>query len=93
MLCSSPLGIAVDVAVPKVLEGAVRIAQLGAEGIRQTFAPASLENDRLMKLYATIASFNLDLRPELAPTILSPVILLPAERLKEIGLQEAAHEA
>ena len=37
-----------------------------------------------MQLYATISSFNLDLRPELAPTILAPEILLPAERLKEI---------
>ena len=38
----------------------------------------------MMQLYETIASFNLDLRPELAPTILAPEILLPSERLQEI---------
>ena len=85
VLCSSPLGIADEFAVQKVVGGAVRIAQLGASGIRETFAPASLENAGLMQLYATIASFNLDLRPELAPTILAQEILLPAERLKEIA--------
>ena len=84
VLCNSPLGIADPVAVEKVAEGAMRIAQLGAEGIRATFAPASLEDTERMQLYETIASFNLDLRPELAPTILSPEILLPVERLQEI---------
>ena len=85
VLCNSPLGIADEFAVQKVLEGAIRIAKLGADGIRQTFAPGSLENASLMQLYSTIASFNLDIHPELAPTILAPEILLPVEEPKRIA--------
>ena len=85
VLCSSPLGIADDFAVQKVVEGAMRIAQLGAEGVLQTFAPASRENASRMQLYSDIASFNLDLRAELAPTILAKEILLPPEELQRIA--------
>ncbi len=84
VLCNSPLGIADALAIEKVAQGAVRIARMGADGIRETFAPASREDASRMQLYETIASFNLDLRPELAPTILAPEILLPPERLQEI---------
>ena len=85
VLANSPLGIADEFAVKRVLEGAIRIAKIGAEGVLETFAPASRENASRMHLYTTLASFNLDLRPELAPTILAPEILLPVEELKKIA--------
>ncbi|MDJ0852257.1 MAG: alpha/beta hydrolase [Myxococcota bacterium] len=85
VLSSSPLGIADPPAIQGVVEGAIRIAKLGAEGVLETFAPASRGDARRMELYAAIASFNLDLRPELAPTILAPEILLPVEELKRIA--------
>ena len=84
VLCNSPLGVADPPAIEKVVEGAMRIARRGADGVLETFAPASREDAGRMQLYAAVASFNLDLRPELAPTILAPEILLPIEELKRI---------
>ncbi len=84
VLSNSPLGIDDEFAVQSVMQGAIRIAQLGVEGMRELFSPQSLENPRSLELYSTLGSFNVDVRPDLAPTILAKEILLPTERLKEI---------
>ncbi len=58
VLCNSPVGIAEPLAVEGVIKGASRIVELGADGIRATFAPASLEDAKMMQLYETTASFH-----------------------------------